>query len=280
MNPKKNSAPAPVAIVYMCAGISSRFGGKIKQFAIVGTKGETLIEVSIKQALKAGFNEIVFIVGEKTELPFREKFGDSYQGTPIKYAKQSFDPALRDRPWGTTDAIVAASKVINGSFAICNGDDLYGENSFRIVHDFISGNSSECAVVGYELGKVIPEEGKTNRATFSLDKAGFVVGITEVYNIEKNSLSKMGLSESTPVSMNLFGISKSTLSLLENNLKEFKKSRPNDRTSECLLPNELGKLSLKGKIRIHLLRSPDRWLGVTNPGDEITVRNALLRGVQ
>jgi dTDP-glucose pyrophosphorylase len=120
-----------VAIVYLVAGISSRFGGKIKQFAVVGSNGETLIEYSMNQAIKAGFNKIIFIVGNSTEKPFKEKFKDSYKGIEIKYAHQLYDPKERDKPWGTCDAICSAKNLINGAFVVCNGDDIYGEKPFR-----------------------------------------------------------------------------------------------------------------------------------------------------
>ena len=116
-----------IALVYMVAGMSSRFGGKIKQFAKVGPEGETLIEYSLNQAIPAGFTKIVFIVGNKTEKPFKEMFGDSYKGIPIKYASQNFDSASRDKPWGTTDALCSAKELLDCPFIICNGDDLYGK---------------------------------------------------------------------------------------------------------------------------------------------------------
>jgi len=120
-----------IALVYMVAGMSSRFNGKIKQFAKVGRNGETLIEVSLQQALRAGFSKIVFIVGEKTEKPFKEMFGEEYKGVPIFYVFQGFDSNIRDKPWGTVEAVVKIKEVVNCDFVVCNGDDLYGEFAFR-----------------------------------------------------------------------------------------------------------------------------------------------------
>ena len=94
-----------MALVYIVAGISSRFRGKIKQFAKVGRNGETLIECSLKQAIPAGFSKIIFVVGNKTEKVFKEKFGENYEGIPVYYAFQFYDESLRDKPWGTTDAL-------------------------------------------------------------------------------------------------------------------------------------------------------------------------------
>mgnify|MGYP001614605345 FL=1 len=122
-----------IALVYMVAGLSSRFGGKIKQFAKVGPKGETIIEYSLNQALPEGFTKIIFIVGNKTEKPFRDMFGESYKGIPIFYSQQKFNEEEREKPWGTADALCSAKDVINCPFVVCNGDDIYGAETFRIL---------------------------------------------------------------------------------------------------------------------------------------------------
>jgi dTDP-glucose pyrophosphorylase len=138
------------AIVYLVAGLSSRFGGKVKQFAQIGTNNETLIELSMNQALKAGFNKIIFVVGEKTEQLFKNKFGPSYKQIPVQYAKQEFNPEERDKPWGTCDALLSAKQLINEPFVVCNGDDLYGENTFKILVEWMEKNNSP-ATIGYPL---------------------------------------------------------------------------------------------------------------------------------
>ena len=126
-----------IAIVYMVAGISSRFGGKIKQFAQVGPNNETLIEISMKQAMRAGFRKIIFIVGNLTEKTFKEKFKSEFQNIPISYAIQSYDERERDKPWGTAEALCSVIPFINCPFVVCNGDDLYGENSFKVLCDHL-----------------------------------------------------------------------------------------------------------------------------------------------
>jgi len=264
-------------VVFMAAGMSSRFGGKIKQFAEVGPKGETLMEVSMQQAIKAGFNEIIFIVGEKTEEPFKDKFKSGYLDVPIYYAKQTFNPSERDRPWGTVDALLSAKDIILSPFVVCNGDDLYGEKSFKLIRDYLLENTSEeeCATMGYELENVLSNQGGVNRAKYILDKEGNVVGLEEVFDIKKENLAEKGLEKKTPVSMNLFGLKEKTLELLEERLIEYKKNNEGDRRAECYLPNELGLLAKNKKITLKLLHTKDKWLGVTNPGDELIVRKAL-----
>ena len=263
-----------VSIVYMVAGMSSRFGGKIKQFAKVGVNGETLIEVSIKQAINTGFDKIIFIVGEKTETPFKEMFGNEYEGIPITYAKQTFNPNLRDKPWGTTDALVSAKDVIDESFVVCNGDDIYGENALLETHNFLE-NKQGGLTLGYKLKNVIPNEGTGNRGIYETDKEENVVNITEVFDISKDNLKEKNLTENTLCSMNLFGLPKKTLNLLEEKLIKFKEENAGSRKAECLLPDSLGNLIKEKKLVLKLIETNDKWFGVTNPGDEEKVRKEL-----
>ena len=262
------------AVVYLVAGMSSRFGGKIKQFAKVGPNGETLIEYSMKQAIEAGFDEIIFVVGEKTEAPFREMFGDDYKGTPIKYAKQSYNPQTRDRPWGTVDALLAAKDIIDCPFTICNGDDIYGVEAFKTIHEYLTQNDAACTV-GFRLGKTVPEEGTVTRGIFEVDDNNNIVKITETPNIEKARFSEMNLSDDTLCNVNMIALPVHVLDHLDAVLQEFKRMHEGDRKAECLLPTELGNLISEGKLVMKLIPTEAQWYGVTNPGDEEVVKAAL-----
>jgi NDP-sugar pyrophosphorylase family protein len=265
-----------IAIVYMVAGMSSRFGGKIKQFAKVGINGETLMEYSMNQALKAGFTKIVFIVGKLTEAPFKEKFGNSFEGTPILYAHQTFDPIYRDKPWGTVDAICSISNIVNCPFVVCNGDDIYGEKTFQtLVNHIIDGKNSE-ASVGYHLSEVLPEKGSTNRGIFEVDETHHIVKIEEKFNIVKHNLQESNLKGKELCSMNIFALHPETLHKLNRILFEFKLKHKEDRKKECLLPVELSTLIEKKEISMKLYPSEEKWLGVTNPEDEEIVKNQIL----
>ena len=259
----------------MIAGMSSRFGGKIKQFARVGPNGESLIEYSIKQAINAGFDKIIFIVGEKTEEPFKYMFGDDWKGIPILYAKQTFDKETRDKPWGTCDAILAAKDLIDDDFVVCNGDDLYGENTFKSLIEFAKTNETDCATIGYMLGNVLPLTGTVNRGIISIDDDQYLTQINETLNISRDTLEENELSENNLSSQNIFLLKPQTLDLLETKLINFKKTHPDDRTSECYLPVELSELIYSNKIKIKLLYTQDKWFGVTNPEDEEIIRNQL-----
>ncbi|MFH1802014.1 MAG: sugar phosphate nucleotidyltransferase [archaeon] len=260
------------AVVYMVAGMSSRFGGKVKQFAEVGENGETLMEVSMQQALAGGASKIIFVVGNKTEILFKEKFGDSYQGVPVSYAYQKFDEAERDKPWGTTDALCAAREVVDCPFVVCNGDDLYGENSIKDLFDCLDGEDE--GTVGFQLGKVVPEEGGVNRAIFT-EEGGYVMSLVEEFGIEMSKLSGRGLSGESLCSMNIFGLHPGVLDMLQQKLMAFKKAHAGDRKAESILPGDLSELINEGKIKMKLFPARDKWIGITNPGDEAAVREFL-----
>ncbi len=265
-----------IALVYMVAGISSRFGGKIKQFAKIGPNKETLIEISLNQALNAGFNKIIFIVGNKTEEPFKKMFGDNYKGVPISYTLQKFNPKKRDKPWGTTDALCSAENIIHEPFVVCNGDDLYGKKGFIDLYSHLK-NSDEEAILAYKLKQVLPKKGKVNRGIVKVSE-GYVQDIIETFNIEKDKLSEKNLSLNNLCSLNIFALHPRVLKLLKEKLKEFKKQNKGSRNSECLLPIEIPKLIKEKKIKMKIIPAKEKWIGITNPEDEIIVRKALSLG--
>ncbi|MEK6859875.1 MAG: sugar phosphate nucleotidyltransferase, partial [Nanoarchaeota archaeon] len=201
-----------IALVFMVAGISSRFGGKIKQFAKV-TDTETLIEYSLNQALKSGFSKIIFIVGNKTQFPFKEKFGNEYKGIPVEYALQTYDETKRDKPWGTTDALCSIRDIINCPFIVCNGDDIYGKNTFRILFNHLKNNkNNDDATAGYKLIEVLPEKGGVNRGIFNIEN-NYVKDMNETFNIEKSNLSATNTNSDDLCSMNIFALHPRTLKL-------------------------------------------------------------------
>ena len=261
-----------LALVYMVAGMSSRFG-KVKQFAKVGPNNETLIEYSLNQALKAGFSKIIFIVGEKTEHGFKEMFKDSYKGIPVYYALQSFDKEKRDKPLGTVDALCSALPFLDCNFIICNGDDIYGENSFKLLAENIK-NKKSCATLGYKLKKVLSETGDVNRGIFEIENEK-VKSIKEVFNINLKNLNEKNLKEESLASMNIFALTPEIVPELKNILEDFKEKNKEDRKAECLLPQELGNLIKAKKIDMEIFPTEENWLGLTNPEDEEKVRNQI-----
>ncbi|MFZ2150569.1 MAG: sugar phosphate nucleotidyltransferase [Candidatus Absconditicoccaceae bacterium] len=263
-----------IALVYMVAGMSSRFGGKIKQFAKVGPNNSTLIEYSLQQALPAGFSKIIFIVGKMTSSPFKETFGDNYQSIPVEYATQTFDETTRDRPRGTVDALCSAKDLITGPCVVCNGDDIYGTNSFKILFDHLQ-NSDESVSIGYILENVVPDKGSVNRGIFQIDGENYVQDIKEMIGIEKQKLSEIGLNNKDLCSMNIFGLSKSALEALNNRSSYFKIEHNGDRKIECYLPVEISNIVKEEGFKMKLYSTPDTRFGVTNPEDEELVKKQI-----
>ncbi len=263
-----------IAVVYLVAGMSSRFGGKIKQFARVGPNDETLIEYSVNQALAAGFNKIIFIVGDKTEQEFKEMFGDSYRGVLVFYAKQEIDSETRIKPWGTVDALCCAKELIDCPFVVCNGDDIYGENSFKILIKHIQDNQGS-ATIGFNLRDVLSDSGKVNRGIFEIDSNRNVTDLREIFGIKKTNLKEKGLSPDDLCSTNFFAMHPNIIEILNLELKLFKEKNKNNYNAECLLPEELPKFIKKGLMTMKVYFTPDKWLGITNPEDEIVVRKII-----
>lgn len=261
-----------IALVYMVAGLSSRFEGKIKAFAKV-TAEETLIEYSLKQAIPAGLEKIIFIVGKHTEEPFKKKFGNNYKNIPVFYALQEFNPEKRNRPWGTTDALCCAENFIDSPFIVCNGDDLYGKEAFKTIVEHLK-NKDTCATLGYNLGNVLSEKGGVNRGIFKMN-GNVVESITEMFNITRENLYSMGLNEKDLSSQQIWGLSADVLKKLKKNLIGFKKIHEDDKEAECLLPSELNDLIKKKNITIEIYPTNSTWYGVTNPGDELVIQKQL-----
>lgn len=261
-----------IAVVYMVAGVSSRFGGKIKQFEKVN-RDETLIEYSLNQAIKAGFNKIIFIVGNKTEQPFKDLFKNSYRGIPVIYAYQKFNPEERDKPWGTTDSLCCINEIIDCPFVVCNGDDIYGENTFKTLFKHLQ-ESQEEATMGYLLETVTPESGSVKRAIFQVE-GGHVRKLVEIFGITKLDFKASGTKPDDLCSMNIFALHPKTVELLNEKLLKFKKDNQGNRSIESLLPNDISELVESNKIKMKIYPSTDKWKGITNPGDELAVREEI-----
>ncbi len=264
-----------LALLYMVAGMSSRFGGKIKQFAEVGPNGETLIEYSLDQALKTNaFDKIIFVVGNKTEEPFKTKFGNEYKGVLIEYALQKFDPEKRNRPWGTQDALCSAIDFIDGEFIAANGDEIYGEKAFQTLVDHAK-TSETPAIIGYTLKNSLPETGNVNRGIILVDKDNNVKEMKEFKGISKQDFKSKGLSEESLCNRNLIYLNKEILEELNQKMIKFKEEHQNDRDIESMLPDNLSQLIKEGKMAMKAYPTDFKAPEITNPDDEMTVKTIL-----
>lgn len=267
-----------IGIVFMLEGMSSRFGGKPKHLIRVGPNDETLIEISLKQALTAEFTKIIFIVSKKTKRSLVPIFGDEYRKIPIKYVSQIYNPILRDRPWGTNDAISQLYGIINFPVIICNGDDLYGPETFQTcVKKMIKYN--ENVTIGFKLKNVLPDYGKVNRGFYSFhtdsNHLKYINSITEMLGIEKSNFDFDSKELDSLVSMNFIGLQPNTINLLNNINIKFKKDNSFDRNIECYLPSAISSLIKQNIIQMLLFPTTEKWYGITNPGDEQQIIKAL-----
>ncbi len=262
-----------IALVYMAAGLSKRFGGRIKGLVEINN-GKTFIEYSLAQAFPAGFSKIIFIVSQATIDPFKEHLGKSHKGIPLFYALQSYDSDTRSKPWGTADALCSARKFLNCPLVVCNSDDLYGARAFSTLIEHLRKNT-DSAAVGYKLSDNIPDAGAVNRGIFKTDSEGYVSAIDEVLGIVKNSLSEKNLNGEELCSMNIFASQLNDVELLHERVKVFKEQHAEDKTMECYLPIELCSLISEKAVRMKVYPVSEKTLGITNPGDEEDVRKAL-----
>ena len=262
-------------IVFMAGGVSSRFGGRIKALVEVGPQRESLIEISMQRAIRTGFDKIIFIVSDKTESAFRENFGNSYQNTPILYAKQEYDIIKRDKPWGTADAVCSIKDVVDCPFVVCNSDELYGEGAFRILRKHLRENNDN-VTLGFRLIDVLPDEGLGNRALFKIEN-NYVKSIDEIYGIGKENLEEKSLKKDDLVSLNIYGLQLETLWFLVERVEHFKREKQGNRKIESLVQHEISNLIKEEKIKMRIYPCHEKWLGVTYPGDEEGVRKELMK---
>jgi choline kinase len=264
-------------VVYLVAGVSSRFGGEIKGLVPLGLNNESLIELSIKEALSAGFNEIFFVVSKKTFPDFNKAFGNEFvfneKKFPIKYAFQEFDENSRDKPWGTCDAIASVMPFIKSPFIVVNGDDIYGEHVFKLAFDALSSGNT-CFSIGFELSKHLPKTGSVNRGILTVEN-GFIKDVVEHLNVSWENLSEHNLTPKTLCASIFSGLDLHALGLLKKRLILFKESHKGDRKSECYYPTELGFLLRNNLLSMKIIPVDSGIISLTNPGDEIAAREKV-----
>ena len=291
----------PVLVV-MAAGMGSRYGG-LKQLDPVGEHGELIIDYSIYDARRAGFETVVFVIKHAIEETFKAGIGDRLSKVmDVRYAYQELDdlpegyavPEGRVKPWGTCHAILAARKVVDGPFAVINSDDYYGPEAFREMYDYLSTHEDrpgcyEYAMVGYLLGNTVTEHGHVARGVCVETADHFLRSVTEHTHIEKdgdNARSTRDGGETweqlpgdTIVSMNLWGFTRSFLTEAEERFPAFldRALKDDPVKGEYFLPSVVSALIGEGKARVKVLRSRDRWYGVTYHEDKPVVVAAIAR---
>ena len=289
----------PVLVV-MAAGMGSRYGG-MKQIDPVGPNGQVIMDYSLYDARRAGFETVVFVIKHEIEDTFKAAIGDRLSKViNVKYAYQQLDdlpegysvPEERVKPWGTAHAILAARKVVDGPFAVVNADDYYGPEGFKKIYDYLESHPDqpgcyEFAMVGYLLGNTVTENGHVARGICEEDSENYLTRVTERTRIEKDGADARfteddgatwtHLSGNTIVSMNLWGFTESFLREDTARFAAFldKALAENPMKGEYFLPSVVSQLIDEGKARVKVLTSHDKWYGVTYQEDKPLVVKAL-----
>ena len=264
----------------MAAGMGSRYGG-LKQLDPVGPSGETIIDYSVYDAIRSGFNKIVFIIRKDFEKEFRSQITDKYQDRiKVEFAFQDLNdlpqgftcPEGRVKPWGTGHAILTASELIQEPFVAINGDDFYGYESFKIVADYYQGEGATFSMVAFQLDKTLSEFGGVTRGlcTVRTDLLDTVIETGDLMRIEDGISSdrEIELDGSEPVSMNVWGFTPDLFKHLKAMFIDFLDKEGSEMKSEYLIPTVVNNLIRSGQKQVHVLRTSSKWFGVTYKEDK------------
>ncbi len=278
-------------LLVLAAGMGSRYGG-LKQIDPVGPAGETIIDYSIYDAMRAGFGKVVFVIRRDIEAPFKEMVGRKFEKRlPVEYAYQELDkipagftvPPGRAKPWGTGHAILMAEDLIREPFAMINADDFYGADAFRVLGNWLRQarpDSSDYAMVAFTLRNTLSEHGTVARGVCEVDDAGMLTRIVEMLKIEKAGRgARQGdhvLSGDEPVSMNFWGFTPTLFGHLRVELEKFLRQHGHEEKSELLIPTVVGTLVREGRATCKVLRTSSTWFGVTYKED----RPLVIEGIR
>ncbi len=288
-------------LVILAAGMASRYGG-MKQVEGFGPNGETIMDYSIYDAIRAGFGRVVFIIREEFAESFKNTFEPKLTGKiKTEYVYQKLDahiggrniPSDRTKPWGTGHALLCCKEVLNGPFAVINADDFYGKDGFVQAANFINEKCSDdlYALIGYQLANTLSENGSVSRGVCSIDEQGNLVGITERPTIYKKDglmvFEEDGATTELPIttklSMNFFCFGKSFISIAENLFEEFLDTQMNVPKSEFYIPKITDQFMKRGLGKVEVIPTDAKWFGVTYKEDAEGVRasiaNLLANGV-
>lgn len=304
---KDNAMTKEITLVIMAAGIGSRFGQKIKQLEPIGPNGELLMDYSVYDAVRAGFNHIVFIIRRDLEVLFREKIGDRLaKKVKVSYVFQEKDDipvrkelaALRTRPWGTGQAVLSASKIVHGAFAVINADDFYGSDAYRVIFDYLSRADNSAAVVpeyamcGFRISNTLSENGAVTRGICTV-KEGLLAGLEETKGIMRGENGEISgvyngearkVSEDAVASMNMWCFTEDYMTRLLEQFREFleKVDESDIDSPEFLVPTAIDCLIREGKCTVRVIKTESRWFGMTFAEDveavKLSVREYIKNG--
>lgn len=285
-------------LLVLAAGMGSRYGGN-KQLDQVGPSGETIIDYSIYDAIRAGFGKIVFVIRRDIEEQVKERFVNRLKGKiDVDYVFQEItnlpegvavNPE-RQKPWGTSHAILVAKEKIKEPFGVINSDDYYGVDSFKILYDFLMNDKDDDSycIIGYKLGNTLSDHGDVNRGVCKVSKDGFLEHIVETRKIIKTANGAQApnpeggdivMTGDEIVSMNLWGFKTSCFNILDAEFRSFINRYGMELKSELDIPTSVDKFVKSGDIRIKILTTDEKWFGVTYKEDKPSVVESLKKMV-
>ena len=284
----------PILLI-MAAGLGSRYGG-LKQIDKIGPNGEVLLELAVHDAIKAGFEKIVFILRKEIEAEFKNFIGNKLEKyAEVKYAIQEIEnlpkgykvPNERTKPWGTGQAILCARDIVDAPFVVINADDFYGQEAFRKIYEFLINNKDEntYGMIGYKLSNTLSENGHVARGVCKV-KSGYLEEVVERTKIIKKGEAAFytedeenwaELDYNSTVSMNMWAFNTNIFEELEVGFKKFLDTevKLNPKKSEYFIPSVVSNLLSENRISVKVMESGDKWYGVTYKEDKYIVRRAI-----
>ena len=283
-----------ITLLILAAGMGSRFGG-LKQIEPMGPNGEFLIDYSIYDAIKAGFNKVVFLIKEENYDIFKETVGSRVEPyINVEYCFQKNDnlpsnvvvPETRVKPFGTAHAILCCKDKINENFAIISSDDFYGRDAFKTAADYLLNNDDFC-VVGYKIGETLSDKGAVKRGV-CMEQDGYLTKVIES-KVEKqndhvvceplNGSESFNVELDHPVSMILFGLTPKVFSAIEEQMIEYFNGDIDLETAEFLMPDVLDKMIERHQANIKVLETTSKWFGVTYREDLDNVKQMIKKKI-
>jgi hypothetical protein len=286
-------------LLVLAAGMGSRYGG-LKQIDPVGPAGETIIDYSIFDALRAGFGKLVFVIRRDIEVQFKEIVGARFEKRiAVEYVFQELDelppefsvPAGRTKPWGTAHAILMAADTVREPFAAINADDFYGAESYRLLAQHLQSGTADYAMVGFVLRNTLSDFGSVARGVCQVDPENYLQGVVELTKIERDGAGArdtnaagdvITLTGDEAVSMNLWGFTPGVFPQLRQSFQEFLERYGWDMKSEFYIPSAVNSLVVARKARVKVLRTNASWFGVTYREDRPrvveSIRQLVARG--
>ncbi len=277
-----------LTLVVLAAGMGSRYGG-LKQIDPMGPGGETVLDYTVYDAVRAGFGRVLFIIRRDFADAFKASVGGRFEGKiQVDYAYQQLDmlpegfevPEGREKPWGTGHAVWCAREQLHGPFAVVNADDFYGAKSLKALADFLraeAGGVPTYAMVGFPLGNTLSENGAVSRGVCAVGADGFLKDIEEHTGILAGEVGAgKRYAPETPVSMNCWGFdAREFLPQLDQAWREFVAARGKEPKAEFYLPAAVNSLVQTSAARVKVLPTTDNWFGVTYREDKPHVQAAL-----